>query len=132
MFEGLKGMRMTDDQEWKEDDATWKLLGEAAPKRARASFADDTVRLAKLLPEADPWWPKVLMRWSPLAACGALAALLVFSGSGKSDSGSQARAVKAEETWGEVQAAAEDEMLWAAVDHLDEFSDQELASLIGF
>ncbi len=88
----------------------------------------------KLLPKADPWWPGLLLRWSPVAACGAVAAILVFTGMDRNDSDPQVAAVaeNAEKTWGEIQQVAEDEMLAAAVDHLDEFSDQELASLIGF
>jgi hypothetical protein len=129
---GIETMSMKEEQEWKESDATWRLLGETAPKRAGARFADDTVRLVKLLPEADPWWPKVLLPWSPVAVCGLLAAMFLFSGVGKDDGGSQAVVANPDDTWVEIQEAAEDEMLLAAVDHLDEFTDQELVSLIGF
>jgi hypothetical protein len=37
-----------------------------------------------------------------------------------------------EDQWVEIEAVAEEEMLAAAADHLDRFSDQELVTLIGF
>ncbi len=36
------------------------------------------------------------------------------------------------ENWGEIEDVADTEILVAAMDHLDEFSDQELVSLVGF
>ncbi len=128
-------MKMDDEKEWGAEDATWKLLGEAEPSRASGRFADDTLRAVKLLPEADPWWPKILTfsPWAGVAACGALAVFLFMNGA---DEGAGQKdpvvTVTSEEKWVAIEEVAEAEMLAAAADDLDSFSDQELASLVGF
>ena len=59
------------NDEWSEGDETWQLLGKAVPKQASGRFADDVLRAVRLLPEADPVWPRILKfsRWSLVAAC---------------------------------------------------------------
>lgn len=135
-------MKMSEQEDWNEKDATWELLGKAAPRKAGGRFADDTLRAVKLLPEADPWWPKILgfSPWVAVAACAALAAFLFLK---PADVGSSAApsvvnvSDKADQwvdadQWVEIEAVAKEEMLAAAADHLDRFSDQELVTLIGF
>lgn len=127
---------MKDNNEWNEGDATWDLLGKAAPREAGGRFADDTLRAVKLLPEADPWWPKILT-FSPLAglaACGVFAAFVLMDHPKGADGGESpvVTVSSAEEQWVQIEEVAEAEMLAAAADHLDRFSDQELVSLIGF
>jgi len=128
-------MKMNDKEEWGADDATWKLLGEAGPSRASGRFAEDTVRAVKLLPEAGSWWTKLVSfsPWAGVAACGVLVACLLHNGA---DDGtgkdSPVVIVSAEEKWVAIAEVAEAEMLAAAADDLDSFSDQELVSLIGF
>ena len=128
-------MKMENENEWDADDATWKLLGEAEPRRASARFADDALRAVKLLPEADAWWPKVLSfsPWAAVAACGVLAAFM-FIHSPYDDIRKDASVVtvSAEEKWVAIAEVANAEMLAAAADDLDSFSDQELVSLVGF
>jgi len=120
--------------EWHEDEATWKLLGKAAPKKAGHKFSDDTLRAVKLLPEADPWWPKVLTLspWAAAVACAILVSW-TFLNQHDEDHGSEAKVTvtNADEKWGEIEDVAEVEMLSAAAEHLDEFSDQELITMIG-
>jgi hypothetical protein len=134
-------MKRNGQEEWSDDnahkDATWELLGKAAPRKAGVRFADDTLRAVKLLPEADPWWPKALTfsPWLAVAACGALAAFLFLNPAGDGENNSRIVAGAGEEEldqWVEIEAVAEEEMLAAAADHLDRFSDQELVTLIGF
>jgi len=126
---------MNDKHEWGADDATWKLLGEAEPTRASGRFADDTVRAVKLLPEAGSWWPKIVSfsPWAGFAAFGVLATFMFVNGSDEGTGlGSQVVSVSAEEKWVAISEVAEAEMLAAAAEDLDSFSDQELVSLIGF
>lgn len=127
--------QMKDKNEWCEGDETWDLLGKSAPKRASDKFLDDTVRAAKLLPEADAWWPRVL-RFSPLAAiaaCAMLAAVYFMQGAGDGEIKPTVTVSReTEEQWVQIEEVAEAEMLVAAADHLESFSDQELVSLIGF
>lgn len=135
-------MKMSEQEDCSEKDATWELLGKAAPRKAGGRFADDTLRAVKLLPEADPWWPKALTfsPWVALAACGALAAFLFLNpaddGSNSTPSvvnvSDEADQWVESDQWVEIEAVAEEEMLAAAADHLDRFSDQELVTLIGF
>lgn len=129
----MKGMK--DNSDWEKGDATWDLLGKAAPKEASGRFADDTLRAVKLLPEADSWWPKILSfsSWVAVAACGFFAALFLLN-EPQTSSGGEANVVSVdqEKQWVQIEEVAEAELLVAAADHLDRFSDQELVSLIGF
>jgi len=128
-------MKMNDEKEWGAEDTTWKLLGEAEPSRASGRFADDTLRVVKLLPEADSWWPKFFSfsAWVGVAACILLTAFMLVNGSdeGNGERDSVAK-LTSEEKWVVIAEVAEAEMLAAAADDLDSFSDQELASLVGF
>lgn len=115
------------DDSW-ESDAVWQLLDQAPPKSAGARFAENTVRAARLPEEAKPWWSRLLSP-APLAGLAAATAALTFAvislvGSTTSSLDSP-QAVA-------IQDIAETETLIAAVDQLDDFSDNELVSLIGF
>lgn len=129
-------MKMSEREDWDDKDATWELLGKAAPKKAGGRFADDTLRVVKMLPEADPWWPRSLnfSPWFALAACAAVAVFLFLNAieSGGEGSAPVANVRDEAEQWVEIEAVAEEEMLAAAADHLERFSDQELVTLIGF
>ncbi len=134
---GLRACRMikmSEQEDWSEKDATWELLGKAAPRKVSGCFADDTLRAVKLLPEADPWWPSELRfsPWAAFAACGALAALFFLNPQVENDLKPVGGKTGTEEQWAEIEAVAEEEMLAAAAEHLDRFSDQELVTLIGF
>lgn len=129
-------MKINEREVWDDKDATWDLLRKAAPKKASGRFADDTLRTVKLLPEADPWWPRSLnfSPWFALAAYAAVAAFLFLNAieSGGEGSAPVANVRDEVEQWVEIEAVVEEEMLAAAADHLDRFSDQELVTLIGF
>jgi hypothetical protein len=139
------------NEHWDENDATWRLLEKAAPKQASGRFADDVVRAVRLLSEADSVWPRILKfsRWSLVAACVVLAAS-IFIDPIKNDSkvvdqvpptemGTPVRlSNKVNEIadndaqWDQIEDVAQAELLVAAADHLDEFSDQDLITMIGF
>lgn len=118
---------------WDESDATWQLLGKAAPKAASPRFADDVVRAVRLLPEADPIWPRILKfsRWTLAAACVVLV-VSIFMDPADTGSTKPPVAVDNEAKWEQIEDVAQTELLLAAADHLDEFSDQDLISMIGF
>jgi hypothetical protein len=122
------------DDSW-EHDAVWNLLDQAPPASAGQRFAEDTVRAARLAGQAESWW-KGLLSPAPLAglaaACAALAfAVISLTGPAASPDRLAATAFDSEQA-AAIQEIAETEMLSAAVDHLDDFSDTELVSLIGF
>lgn len=119
------------DDSW-ESDPVWELLDQAQPVRASARFADDTVRAARMDVADQPWWS----RWfapaplTGLAACAAAVALafVAWSGTDRPTGATAADSSRA----AEIQEIAETETLIAAVDQLEDFSDHELVTLIGF
>jgi hypothetical protein len=118
-----------DSNDW-ESDAVWGLLKQAPAPAASARFADETVRFSRLSELPRPWWQRLLAP-TPLAgfaAATAAIAIAVISFSGTA----QKQATQVATASNSIEEIAETEMLLAAVDHLDEFSDKELASLIGF
>lgn len=118
------------DDSW-ESDAVWKLLDQVPPRIAGSRFADDTVRAARLSPEAKPWWSRLLSP-APLTGLAAALTLAVIPLVGpRSPSGGQAAMPDSPQAVA-IQDIAETETLIAAADQLDDFSDNELVSLIGF
>jgi hypothetical protein len=135
---------------WDENDATWQLLGKAAPKEASPRFTDDVMRAVRLLPEAEPIWPKILKfsRWTLAAACVVLAASIFLDPADKTGNIATKPPVKQGEPvrvnhpipkdadhqaeWARIEDVAQAELLAAAAEHLDEFSDQDLITMIGF
>jgi hypothetical protein len=134
-------------EEWREGDETWQLLGKSVPKRASARFADDVVRAVRLLPEADPVWPRILKfsRWAVVAACVVFTASILIDplekdsspATGQTDQPkpSEVSAVATannEVVWQQIEDVAHAELLAAAADHLEEFSDRDLVTMMGF
>lgn len=121
------------DESW-EQDAVWKLLDQAPPASAGPRFVDDTVRAARLMSQPEAWW-KRLFAPAPLAGLAGATAALVFAAVSLTgpapETVSQTAAFDSEQA-AAIQEIAEAEMLMAAVDHLDDFSDNELVTLIGF
>ena len=121
------------DDSW-ESDAVWKLFDQSPMKTAGARFADDTVRAARLSAEVKPWWSR-LFTPAPLAGLAGVAAALaiaVISLVGPSQTTVTETVVPDSPQAVAIQDIAETETLIAAVDQLDDFSDHELVSLIGF
>lgn len=122
------------DESW-ENDAVWKLFDQAPPATASPRFVDDTVRAARLAGQPESWW-KLLLAPAPLTGLAGATAAVVFaiislSSNTTPDSGSQT-AMADPAGFAEIQEIAETEALISAVDDLDQFSDVELVSLIGF
>lgn len=117
-----------------ENDAVWKLLDHASSTSAGPRFVDDTVRAARLAGQTRPWWTR-LGSPAPLAGLTAATAALAFSLVGwlgpAPESGSPSAMLDSNQA-AAIQDIAESETLLAAVDQLDDFSDTELVSLIGF
>lgn len=121
------------DDSW-ESDAVWKLLDQAPSQTASPRFADDVVRMARLAGEVKPWWSRFVSP-APLTGLAAATAALTFSVIGLfgPSTGSHLPGTVVDSPQAaNIQDIAETETLIAAVDHLDDFSDTELVSLIGF
>lgn len=126
---------MDNDESW-EHDAVWNLLDQAPPAAAGPRFADNTVRAARLSGRSDPWWKQVLrpLPVASFAAASAAVAIAVTSWNDRTVTPADGVTVEvtSDSHAAEIADIAETEALMAAVDHLDEFSDNELVSLIGF
>lgn len=118
-----------------ETDAVWKLLDQAPPATPGPRFVQDTVRAARLADQTQAWWKRVLAP-APLAGFAATTAtilvLAVLSWVGPSPESATQTATLDSLQAAAIQDIAETETLIAAVEHLDDFSDNELVSLIGF
>ena len=120
------------DNSW-ESDAVWQLLDQAPPRTAGPRFADDTLRAARLLIDS-PWWKRF---FSPVPLAGlatataACAFAVLFLTSPPSVTPLPIAKLDSPQAIA-IQEFAETETLIAAVDQLDDFSDKELVSLIGF
>lgn len=122
-----------EDASW-ENDPVWKLLDQAPPATASPRFAADTLRAARLAGQPAPWWKRLL---SPaplagLAAASAACVIAVISLQNGTPPANKPIAAVNSSAFAEIQEIAETETLISAVDQLDDFSDVELVSLIGF
>lgn len=121
------------DDSW-ESDAIWKLLDKVQPQVASPRFTDNTVRAARLVGSAPGWWRR-LFAPAPLAGLAATAAALVIAvltlNPAPIHTANPATATS-DEAFAGIQELAETEVLSAAVDNLDNFTDTELVCLIGF
>lgn len=124
------------DQDSFESDAVWKLLDEARPAVASPRFADNVMRAIRLEEAPAPWWKRLALPLSLGGLTAATAAIAltvhaVFFVSPAVNTGI-VEVAPAEVSFEGVQEAADSEVLVAAADHLDKFSDTELVSLIEF
>jgi hypothetical protein len=121
------------DDSW-ESDAVWELLDQAAPRVAGPHFAADTARAARLAGSPRSWWQR-LFAPVPLAGLAAVSAALAIAMVALSHSPirtADPTAANNDEAFAGIQELAEAEVLCAAVDNLDDFTDTELVCLIGF
>lgn len=133
----MKHPNLPPDDSW-ESDAVWNLIDRAEPIAASPSFADQVVRMTRQMPEVpEPWW-KRLFASAPLTVfAGAVAAVAIgitFFSQPAAITGIPVAAIEPSsqaDDFDALQDLAETETLIAATEHLDDFSDQELASLIG-
>lgn len=128
-----KMTHMDNNGEWREDDATWALLEKARPKEANARFADDVVRAVRTMPERKSSWAGLFgyAPWVGAAACAVVAAFLLINQPEKVSGDTKVVVSSSEEEWSEIEDVADVEILSAAAEHLDDFSDDELIVMIG-
>ncbi|MES2474198.1 MAG: hypothetical protein V4640_00360 [Verrucomicrobiota bacterium] len=118
------------DDSW-ESDAVWGLLDQSPPATASSRFATDTVRAAKLMAAEKPWWSRLIAPVVGTGLAGATAALIFALIGPSSESFNSVAALDSPQAVA-IQDIAETETLIAAADQLEDFSDNELVSLIGF
>ncbi|MCX6876281.1 MAG: hypothetical protein NTW21_21110 [Verrucomicrobia bacterium] len=121
------------DDSW-ESDAVWKLLDQAPPRAAGPRFADNTARAARLAGTPRAWWQR-LGAPIPLVGLGAATASLALAFMALTHPPTHPAdpsTASNDEAFAAIQRLAEAEVLSAAVDNLDDFTDTELVSLIGF
>ncbi len=123
------------DDSW-ESDAVWDLIDRSPAQPVSPRFADDTLRAVRLSAEETPWWKSIFSRPAAVGLLGATAALaLTASVLWKTPDAEIPTPVVNDspnaESLATIQDIAEAEVLLAA-EHLDDFSDHELASLAGF
>jgi len=121
------------DDSW-ESDAVWKLLDQASPRVAGPHFADNTLRAARLAGSPRAWWQR-MFAFTPLAGLAATAAAVIIAVVSLNPEPTHTvapKTVSSEEAFAGIQELADAEVLSAAVDNLDNFTDNELVSLIGF
>lgn len=115
-------------------DPVWNLLRQSPTKSASPDFADRVIRTARLLDQQpSPFWAR---SYSAFAAIAGVAAALVIAAVVIFLPEPAATVVEhkpdAVDAFAPLDEVANQEMLLAATDHLGEFSDTELVSLIGF
>ncbi|MEI7911797.1 MAG: hypothetical protein WCK77_19365 [Verrucomicrobiota bacterium] len=121
------------DDSW-ETDAVWKLLDQASTRVAGPHFTDNTLRAARLAGQPRAWWQR-LFAPIPLAGLAATAAALALAVQALNPTPSHTAVptvASSDEAFAGIQELAETEVLSAAVDNLDNFTDTELVCLIGF
>ena len=113
----------------------WNLLAKSPTTQASTHFVSDTVRLARLTEQVQPWWKRWL-RPLPLSGLAVATAALAFSVTGLlqqiPDSQPSPSAHFNSPQAENIQDIAETEILIAAADNPGNFSDQELVCLLGF
>lgn len=124
---------LQNDDSW-ENDPVWKLLEQSPPATASPRFADDTVRAARLAGQGASWWSRMFapLPLAGLATAAAVCVIAVISLQNNTPADKQLVAGVDSNAFAEIQEIAETEALLSAVDNLDNFSDLELVSLIGF
>ena len=123
------------DDSW-EHDPVWQLLDQAPRTTASGRFAGDTVRAARLSGMPAPWWNRMLrpLPIASLSAATAAVAIAIATWNHRLPQPGTAVASLAitDPNAEEIADIAATEALIAAVDHMEDFSDTELVSLLGF
>ncbi len=118
-----------------ESDPVWQLLDQVPPATAGPRFLANTLRAARLAGQPSPWWKSLVWPAPFVGLAGATAAVvfsMMFSSGPTPDPTNRFAGVDSTQAEETIQDIAETEILMVAVDHLDDFSDTELVSLIGF
>lgn len=115
-----------------EADPVWDLVDQAPTQLASSHFARATVQLVREREQRQPWWRQFLapMPIAGLTAATAAITLLINISLRDSPPGVSARNGIAQAE--AIQEAVVSELLMAAAENPNEFSDQELVALLGF
>lgn len=127
-------------------DPVWELIGRSSARPPGPRFVDDVVRQAKLEGVPAGWLAGLRERWfspvpalalSGMAVAAILAGIFVWTQPVHDGAHDDVAAIvldpsAKEDRLDHLQEVLETEMLFVAVEHLDEFSDAELVVLIGF
>jgi hypothetical protein len=129
--------RNTQAEDLLESDPVWKLLDEVPTVKASDRFQERTLRAVRLDSSSAPWWrhlfsPAPIVGLVGATAASVVALISINSSEVVGTKSLAARDIDPDETFAEIQEVAEMEALLAAVDQMDDFSDHELVSLIGF
>ena len=125
------------DQDELAADPVWDLLRKSPTVQVSPQFADRVLRAVRQQEAPMPWWGRVFslpiwVRTSAAAAVVAISCALFYLP--KSPEVVQIAALTQVETeaFSQLDEVASQELLLVATDHLNEFSDTELVTLIGF
>ncbi|MDX1679506.1 MAG: hypothetical protein R3242_02135 [Akkermansiaceae bacterium] len=116
-----------------DEDPVWDLVDKSPTKEASANFRNKTVQLVRQQRKSRGSWWQQLLKPAPLSglavAAAAVVLLIAISDRGDQNGGVAGFDAKQTET---IQEIVETEMLIAAADNPEQFSDQELVCLLGF
>lgn len=120
-----------------EKDPVWELLRQSPARKPGPQFAADVVRAARLETPAKPWWSRLAVPAVFGGALAAAAALVAVVAVLQSEPGGPASPAIVERnapdpTLADLQDNYETEVFLAASEHLGDYSDEELVSMIGF
>ena len=119
-----------------EKDPVWDLLRESAAHRPGPNFAADVVRAARMQPPAKPWWSRLIIPASVGSVLAGAAALVTVMLTLQSNPGASSHAtvsnIPGDSSLADLQDDLEAEVFVAAAEHLGDYSDEELVSMIGF
>ncbi len=125
------------DQDELAADPVWDLLRKSPTVQVSPQFADRVLRAVRLQETPQPWWSRAFalpmwVRASAATAVVAIACGLFYLP--KSPDAIEIVALTPVETeaFSHLDEVANQELLLVATDHLNEFSDSELVTLIGF
>lgn len=114
-----------------EKDPVWDLLRQSAAHRPGPNFATDVVRAARLEAAKKPWWSRLIIPASVGAALAGAAALVVVTLTLQTKPGGSV-VTNPPDSLAALQEDYETEVFLAAAEHLGDYSDEELVSMIGF
>jgi hypothetical protein len=119
-----------------EKDPVWELLRESAAQRPSPNFAANVVRAARLESQAKPWWSRLLVPASLGGLLAGATALVMVTFALQTNPGGKATTTPGQPTvdssLADLQDDYETEVFLAAAEHLGDYSDEELVSMIGF
>lgn len=118
-----------------EKDPLWDLLRQSPATRPSPHFADRVLRAVRTEEPAKPWWSRLVLPLSigsALAGAAAVVAVVFTLQSDPTPSSGTVVQIAPDSSLADLQEDYETEVLLAASDHLGQYSDEELVSMIGF